>query len=153
MKFQLKAGGWLESITPSELKDAFREHEERRIRRELHVRREQRHVRPSEAGQTDGAGHVSVEVYRVPNGYELWLGRATVKLDGYTVNAPFSGGGFQVERDDNVVAVVPGPLPTSTPFAEGSQPRFLGGELLVVEVWGPAATSVVVLLEGRLRPV
>ena len=151
MKFRLKAGEWIDTLTKPELDEAFRDHEERQFAWQRVQQREPRWVRPDASAETDANGNVILDVYRVGNGQEYRLARAVLEVDGYSAGAPFSGGGFHVLRDGLLVSPVPGPLPTSTPYPEGGQPRFRNGDLIQVQVFGgPPNTQVTAHLEGSL---
>lgn len=147
---RVAAGAELDFLTPSEAVELMRNFEQRVTYRT---------ARANASGKTDASGAITLDVYTVPPGFELELGRVNVDADSATPAVPFSGAGafvallrgaFRVDWSSLVAGA--GSLPFKTSYSGVNAPLYRNGEKVLVQlVAGPASTGVTVEIQGRLR--
>ena len=151
MKFKLRAGAELDSLTQDELDASLARalealHERRRVDEQA-----PRWIRADASGQLDANGNGIIDVYRVRQGQELRVRRFLLEVDGYNAAASFQGGGIQLLRDGLLESFQGGPLPALGTCTEGAEPHMRNGDLVQLQVIaGPANAMVTATVEGPL---
>lgn len=150
MKHKLVPGAELDVLSPREarelLEDYFRE-EATTI------------VRAAAQGKTDANGHLLLNLYAPPQGFELLLTRLLVNADGFTPGNPFSAGAGYIDvlRGDRRVdfkSIAPGTTGIPALLTTSSTAAVLArnGEQIAIELFiGPFSTGIEAELQGILR--
>lgn len=151
MKFKLRAGAELDSLTQDELDASLARALEAYAARSRVDEQAPRWIRADASGQLDANGNGTIDVYRVRNGQELRVRRFLVEVDGYNAANPTPGGGVQLLRDGLLESFQGGPLPALGTCTEGAEPHMRNGDLVQVQVIaGPANAMVTATVEGPL---
>lgn len=120
-----------------------------------------RSVRPDESAILDADGNGTIEVYKVPMGYEFALHRLVLDFDGSTVAVPYTNaaGYALIQRSGEMMdfvsfAAAAGGIPAVYTQSGAAAARFRNGEQVeVVIVGGPVNRSVRAKVQGTLEPV
>ncbi len=105
-----------------------------------------------------GAASIAETVYTVPLGYKLRLHRFGVFLDGYTIASPYTNasGYLEIQRNDvteDMISFAAPGLPQVWSASDADAIEFQNGENVQVLVsGGPASTSLVLRMQGTIRP-
>lgn len=120
-----------------------------------------RTVRPDESAVLDANGNGTIEIYKVPMGYEFSLHRLVLDMDGQTPVAPYTNanGYALIQRSGEMVdfisfAAGAGGVPAVYTAGGPQASRYRNGEYVELAIFsGPANRSVRAKVQGTLEPI
>lgn len=122
---------------------AFVEHALSKMLQRAEITREREGQRFFSAGNTDSSGNVEIELFRAQPGQKFNLHRCYVAASGFTIAAPSTACGLQVNIDGSPWSAFYGPLPAVFSAGRLHAPEAQDGERLTVQILGgPASTRI-----------